>query len=302
MPLVSVVIPTHDRAHLVGRAITSVLQQTLADWECVVVDDASTDATGETVRSFRDPRIRYLRHEVNKGASAARNTGVQAARGEYVAFLDSDDEWLPDKLARQIELFGSSEVHPGVIYTAAYRVNSVTAETRLTRPRLRGDVFRDVLLRQQVNLTTVIVKADLIRSVGGFDEQLPRGEDRDLFIRLAAVATFDGISDPLARHYVHDGPHLNGNTATGIVYKRRLIEKLSSMPRVPKRTLSYHHRSFGLLLLRAKSYEESLGQMLASVRCAPADPRPYVGIARVASVWAVASSRRWLRTLTAAGD
>src|SRR5688500_9781977 len=104
-PIVSVVIPTYNRAHLIRRAIDSVVAQTFADWELIVVDDASKDDAEGVVRSYGDSRMRYVRHDVNKGASAARNTGLYAAHGEFVAFLDSDDEWLPEKLASQVELF-----------------------------------------------------------------------------------------------------------------------------------------------------------------------------------------------------
>ena len=101
-PVVSVIIPTYNRAHLIGRAIRSVLDQTYQDWELIVVDDASTDDIPGIVKGFTDGRVKYIRHDENKGAAAARNTGIQAARGAYIAFLDSDDEWLPEKLERQV--------------------------------------------------------------------------------------------------------------------------------------------------------------------------------------------------------
>jgi len=94
---VSVIIPTYNRAHLVGRAIRSVLNQTYQDFEIIVVDDCSTDNTEEIVKGFNDHRIRYMRHDRNRGGSAARNTGIKASQGKYIAFLDSDDEWLLKK-------------------------------------------------------------------------------------------------------------------------------------------------------------------------------------------------------------
>jgi len=91
-PTVSVIIPTYNRAHTIGRAIKSVLNQTYQDFEIIVVDDGSTDNTEEVVKSFRDKRIRYIQHKKNKGAAAARNTGIKSAKGKYIAFQDSDDD------------------------------------------------------------------------------------------------------------------------------------------------------------------------------------------------------------------
>jgi len=122
-PTVSVIISTYNRAHLIGRAIQSVLNQTYQDFEVIVVDDGSTDNTEEIVKSFNDPRIRYIRHEKNKGAAAARNTGIKAARGKYIAFQDSDDEWLPEKLEKQMKVFENAPPEAGVVYTDMQRIN-----------------------------------------------------------------------------------------------------------------------------------------------------------------------------------
>lgn len=101
-PLVSVIVPTYNRAAIVPRALQSIINQTYQNLEVIVVDDASSDNTQEVITGFHDPRIRYLRHDRNRGGSVARNTGIHAAHGEYLAFLDSDDEWLSEKLAIQI--------------------------------------------------------------------------------------------------------------------------------------------------------------------------------------------------------
>ena len=97
-PRVSVIIPTYNRAHLIGRAIQSVLAQTYQDFEVIVVDDGSTDNTEEVVLNFGSEKMRYIRHGTNRGVAAARNTGIRNARGEYIAFQDSDDEWYPNRL------------------------------------------------------------------------------------------------------------------------------------------------------------------------------------------------------------
>jgi len=114
---VSIVIPTYNRAGLLSRTIQSVLNQTYQDFEIIIVDDGSTDKTEEVVKSFNSKKIFYNRHEENKGANAARNTGIKASRGEYIAFQDSGDEWLPQKLERQMKVFENASPEVGVVYT-----------------------------------------------------------------------------------------------------------------------------------------------------------------------------------------
>lgn len=121
MPKVSVIIPTYNRARYLHRAIQSVLDQRFPDLEIIVVDDASTDDTAQVIEGFRDPRIRYFRHNTNRREAASRNTGVQNAVGDYIAFLDDDDVWLPDKLAIQVNLLDISSLKIGAVYTSFCR-------------------------------------------------------------------------------------------------------------------------------------------------------------------------------------
>lgn len=141
-PAVSVIIPSYNRAHMLGTAINSVLAQVFQDWELIVVDDGSTDNTEEVVHAFGDERIRYIRQGRNSGASAARNRCLAVSRGRYVAFLDSDDEWFPEKLTRQMAVFRQSALVPGAVYTGVCRVDVPTGRVRVERPRVRGDVYQ----------------------------------------------------------------------------------------------------------------------------------------------------------------
>src|SRR5207237_7043535 len=117
MPKVSVIIPTHNRSGFLRLAVLSVLKQTFPDFELVIVDDASGDDTPAVVKRFEDPRIRYIRHERNLRIAAARNTGISNSTGEYVAFLDDDDEWLPSKLQKQVSALDHSASTVGAVYT-----------------------------------------------------------------------------------------------------------------------------------------------------------------------------------------
>ena len=115
-PLVSVIVPTRNRANLVARAIQSVLDQTYRHIECIIVDDGSSDETRQVVEEFTDERLVYLRHETQRHASAARNTGIAYSRGELIAFLDDDDEWMSRKLEKQVELLLSLHEKVGMVY------------------------------------------------------------------------------------------------------------------------------------------------------------------------------------------
>jgi glycosyltransferase involved in cell wall biosynthesis len=186
-PAVSVVIPTYNRAGSVGRAIKSVLEQTFQDFEVLIVDDCSTDNTEEVVRGFNDARISYLLRDINGGAAAGRNTGIQAARGEHIAFLDSDDEWLPEKLEKQLAKSNSVGRGTALIYTHVLLRDFKTGEVlKPINPSHEGDVH-DLLLRKDFigTCSSVMIRTDVIKCLGGFDDGLTSREDWDLWMRIA---------------------------------------------------------------------------------------------------------------------
>ena len=219
-PRVSVVIPAYRRADVVGRAVDSVLAQTMDDLEVLVVDDGSADGTEAVVTGYDDPRVRSLAHERNRGVSAARNTGVAAARGDYVAFLDSDDEWLPRKLDRQLALLDAR----GEGWVGAYcdvatadlsvlgRVGAVLSErvVRSRVPREGGRELADALLSMQVFLSpgsTLLVERAAVEATGGFDEGLSIYEDWDLVLRVLAAGRLAHVDEALAvTHFTGDAP------------------------------------------------------------------------------------------------
>jgi len=209
-PAVSVVIPAYNRANVLGRAIDSALAQTRRDIEVVVVDDGSSDDTEAVVEGYDDPRVRYVAHGANRGVSAARNTGVDAARGEYVAFLDSDDEWVARKLERQlaaIESRGPGWVgayceplvpDPSPFARAVAWASGLVRRDGVTEG---GRELADALLRMQVFMSpgsTLIVERAVLESVGGFDEGLRIYEDWDLVLRVLAVGKLAHVDEPLA--------------------------------------------------------------------------------------------------------
>jgi glycosyltransferase involved in cell wall biosynthesis len=204
-PKVSVVIPTYNRAHVVGRAIGSVLAQTYQDFEVIVVDDASTDDTEEVVKRFNDSRIRYLRHEKNLGGAVARNTGIKAAHGEYLAFLDSDDEWLPEKLERQMETLQDLPGNWAGVCCGFWLIDGEHVKESI--PDWPRSIFDKLLVTCFLNGgSTLVARTEVINSIGGFDERLPRHQDWDLLLRLAEKYELAIVKTPLVRRYMSGRP------------------------------------------------------------------------------------------------
>ena len=185
-PLISVIIPTYKRATLIPRAIESVRRQTYEDIEILVVDDASPDDTESVVQAIPDPRIRYIRHEKNKGSSATRNTGIRAAKGELIAFIDDDDEWCEDKLEIQVKKIAECDV---VLCMGI-------AGGRPLRVHKGPNVTLDDLRKGSFNPSSLLAKASVLRDEM-FDENLRQGEDWDVFIRIGQRYRIGWIPEPL---------------------------------------------------------------------------------------------------------
>lgn len=208
-PVVSVVLPTHNRANLLSRTIDSVLSQTFADLECLVIDDASLDATERLVKRLMegDSRLRYCRHEIGKYASGARNTGLAMARGRYIAYHDDDDEWLPLKLEKQVALLDKLPVEYGCVYCWADFVDEAGQVTRSHRPSLRGDVYAETLIDNAIGCTpSLMIRREMVEKVGLWNERLRTEEDNEYIIRLCSVCKVDFVPEVLVRvHDAHDG-------------------------------------------------------------------------------------------------
>jgi glycosyltransferase involved in cell wall biosynthesis len=201
-PLVSVIIPTYNRAALVPLAIDSVLQQTFSDRELIVVDDASTDDTAERLQDSYGETIRYIKKTSNAGPSATRNTGMQMAHGRYIAFLDDDDEWLPEKLALQVPLM---QQHPavGMVYCGCLLVDEKGASVGQIKPEKRGYIFNDLLHKNYLITSSALIRKELLEKTGGFDETLAACEDWDLWMRVSQQCLIEYIDEPLLRYKAH---------------------------------------------------------------------------------------------------
>ena len=195
IPQVSVVIPTFNRAWCLAEAVDSVLSQEFKDFELIVVDDGSTDATPQLLQGYGDAIL--LLHRENGGVSAARNAGIAAARGELIAFLDSDDVWLPGKLGRQVEFF-NTHAEALICQTEELWVKNGRRVNPGKRHRKRGGmIFEASLELCLVSPSAVMARRALFNQVGLFDERLPACEDYDLWLRVSCRFPVHLIETPL---------------------------------------------------------------------------------------------------------
>jgi glycosyltransferase involved in cell wall biosynthesis len=192
-PLVSVIIPTFNRAYCLAESIRSVLDQSFTDFELIVVDDGSTDRTVQVVREF--PDIQLISLEKNEGVSFARNLGIERAQGDWVAFLDSDDLWEKGKLQAQMNWV---EQHPDcqAVYTDEIWIrNGVRVNPMNKHQKYSGDIFQYCLPLCIVSPSSVLLRAGLLEEVGTFDETMPVCEDYDLWLRIAKRFPFHFLKE-----------------------------------------------------------------------------------------------------------
>lgn len=193
---VSVILPTFQRAHIISEAIESVRKQTYTSWELIIVDDGSTDNTAEIVKSYteKDSRIIYFKQK-NKGVAAARNAALEKATGNYVAFIDSDDLWVTDKLERQIKLINKSLDCVLISGDVSYPDGG----TFFSRHPLPAHInFKNLFIRNFIATSTVMLRREILNKIGFFNETIKSCEDYDLWLRIASDSTIDVIPEVFA--------------------------------------------------------------------------------------------------------
>jgi glycosyltransferase involved in cell wall biosynthesis len=225
LPAVSVVIATRNYGRYLAGAVRSVLEQSWTDLEVVVIDDGSTDDTPKIVEQFlSDPRVRHCRTD-GLGQSRAKNLGIQLSRAPLIAFLDGDDEWLPNKLERQLPLFRDSQV--GVVYSRRTLMDDSGHD--LATPQaamMRGQMYDELLRRNPVCFSAVVVRRTIFESVGMFDAHLQLAIDYDLWLRVARHFFFDYVDEPLVRYRTG---HANLSS--------RIVERLMTVLAILRRSL-----------------------------------------------------------------
>ena len=271
MPKVSVIIPTYNRAHLIGRAIKSVINQTYQDFEIIVVDDGSTDNTEEIVKSFNDPRIRYIRHEKNKGEAAARNTGIEAAKGKYIAFQDSDDEWLPEKLYKHMMIFKKAKKKIGVVYSGFWKIRN-GKKLYIPSPYVfqkEGNIHKELLKGNFIGMPASVVRKECFTKIGNFDIKIPYLEDWELWIRISKYYEFKYIPEPLVISYYTSGGVNEKSIIVGVNVLNFIINKYHEDFNKHKKILSKHYFSIGLNLCLNNDLRKGRNYIVKAVRMDP---------------------------------
>jgi glycosyltransferase involved in cell wall biosynthesis len=302
MPLVSVIIPTYNRADLLPEAIRSVLSQTITDFELIIVDDGSSDDTRQLVETFADPRIRYIYQE-NKGISGAMNTGLGAARGDYIARLDSDDRWLPTILAEQLAIF---EAHPeiGIVYAKAQAMDingNPMAQTLGAPGHFPGQTFKSLLYGDFGSAISTLVRRECYERIGGYDTHLKANEDWDVWIRLARYYPFYFLDQVLANFRYHPGRSTASSLFGDVLLSRlRPLDKAFAEPDLPTdildvKPLAYRnaHMDIALRWMGVKNNQQARHHFAQAMRVSGRPISTLLRIAWLILFYRYLSKRRW---------
>ncbi|MFH1662242.1 MAG: glycosyltransferase family 2 protein [Candidatus Falkowbacteria bacterium] len=264
-PLVSVIIPTYNRAGLLKKSVGSVLSQTFKDFEIIIINDGSTDNTENVIKSFNDSRIKYIKNKKNRGAGAARNIGIKIARGDYIAFQDSDDEWLPEKLKKQIEVFKSVSPSVGVVYSGylLFKNNKKIYIPLKKYKKRSGNIHKELLSGSFVGTSTMLVKKECFEKVGMFDENLDTLEDWELAIRLSKDYRFKFLKTPLllANHSINS---ISSNHRATIDAFKKIAKK--HLKESDKKELSNYYHRIGYNLCLCGDYREGRSYYIKSIK------------------------------------
>lgn len=229
-PMISVVITTCKRPiEMLQRAIDSVMGQDYSDYETIVVDDSPESyecrEAVKTAITQKYPQIRYISHDECKGACISRNDGVQFAKGEFVAFLDDDDEWRANKLSEMMKMFTNDNI--AIVYCGYSIVNDDNMDERIADVDYRsGSVFDQLIKYNFIGSTSIpIIRKKYLIAVGGFDPQMKSSQDYDAWLRLASKYHVECVKKDLVKYHVHSGDQISKNPQKKIDGLERLLSK-----------------------------------------------------------------------------
>ena len=229
-PLISVIIPTYKRSKYITRAINSVLNQTYKNIEIIVVDDNKRNAkigkfTKNVLKKYiKKKQIKFIKHNDNKGISAARNTGIKKSKGEFIAFLVDYDEFLPKKIKLQLDIFKKLKNKIGLVYGAYQEINVDNGKKKIILPKYKNNVY-DILGINHIGTPSMVMCSRLaIKKIGGFDVNLNHKEDIDFYFRLSKYFDVSYTSEVLIKYYIHSGS-ASKNDSDRLVKMLRFLKK-----------------------------------------------------------------------------
>ena len=299
-PLISVVIPTYNCSQFIISAIHSVLDQSYENYEIIIVDDGSTDNTKEVLKPYiEEKKIQYV-FQNNLGPSAARNKGIKLSKGEYIAFLDADDLWIPGKLEKQVNfldnnknlglVFSDTSIFDegGVISDSFLRLKKnlwkipTSSDSKNGRVFLRN-IFEDLIEENFIPTKTVLIRKKCIDELGYFDETLFSVEDRDMWLRIAQTYGVGFINEPLAKKRQHK-TNIGSNQQLALESQLRVINKMLEIyPQLPPsniklidRSIRDLHFSIGYMLFCERNLKQSRGHFVQSINDGRFDLRRYL--------------------------
>lgn len=262
IPTISVVIPTYNRQGSILNCIRSVQEQSVAVTEIIVVDDCSDDGTISVVRTVDDPRIRLVCLTHRSGAQSARNAGIREARGKWIAFLDSDDEWLPTKIERQLEVVNRVGNNPFVVvHTDCWISHRAGQECTLWNiPAVEGDEAYQRLLAVGGPLFQAMLTSRIaLEEIGLLDEAVPSFQEWDTAIRLAKICRFYHVKEPLFIYHRYGNDTISGNPMRAVVGYKYIIEKFRDEIRLNcgENAVDAHLRYCALRALQIRAFSEA---------------------------------------------
>lgn len=265
--LVSVVITTYKRrVSQIKAAIDSVLNQSHENLELIIVDDSPNeyeyrDEVKNYCENISDSRGKYIQHEKNMGACAARNTGFSNSNGEYIAFLDDDDEWVKDKIEKQLDVFRKSKNNIGLVYCNA-TIHEGDGSTRCVFDRhtpYRGSVYKQLSCDNFIGSCSFpLLKSEALEKVGGFDPKMVASQDWDTWLRISKIYDIDYTEDSLIHYYIHKGERITGNTMKRLDALHRLDEKQKDILTTDKDVLVSRREYELRLYIQSKQVGEAI--------------------------------------------
>lgn len=262
-PAVAVVIPTYNRNSKLQRAVDSVLRQTYENWKLYVVNDAPENSIQDVIPD--DDRIERIQHDENKGAPAARNTGIGASKAAYIAFLDDDDAWKPEKLERQVNVFQELSRDYGLVYTGRDIIENDSV-VKTHHPNATGDVFTELLGRNFIPSETPMIRRECIERIGGFDTELESSQDFDLWLRIARYYKVSAVPDSLAITYQGHEDRISKNMRRNYSGKMRFINKYREDLEENPTAMSTHLKQLGVYAMLINRPAESRRHLINSVK------------------------------------